>query len=119
MKKNKGGCIVNIGSVVAEHEPPVKWLGYNLGKGNVHLMTKNLAKPLGSKGIRINTVAPGMTETDLTADMPERQRMLLKMNTPLGRLAQPKDIAETVGFLASDSAAHITGQVLHVNGGIY
>lgn len=117
-EKNRGGCVVNIGSVVVD-EPPTKWLGYNLGKGCVHLMTKNLAAALGSKGVRINTVAPGMTETDLTMDMPERQLMLLKMKTPLGKLAQPKEIAETVVFLAGDSAGHITGQVLRVNGGIF
>jgi len=113
-----GGAIVNIGSVVAEYEPPAKWLGYNLGKGCVHLLTKNLAGPLGSRGVRINTVAPGMTETEMTQDMPERQRMLLKMKTPLSRLARPADIASTVAFLAGPGAAHMTGQVLHVNGGV-
>jgi 3-oxoacyl-[acyl-carrier protein] reductase len=115
---NGGGAVVNIGSVVVEHEPPAKWLGYNLGKGCVHLLTKQLATGLGARGVRINTVAPGMTETDMTLDMPERQRMLLKMKTPLGRLARPSDIAATVAFLGGAGAAHVTGQVLQVNGGI-
>lgn len=116
---NGGGAIVNIGSVVAEYEPPVKWLGYNMGKGCIHMLTRNLVAALGAKGIRINTVAPGMTETDMTVDMPERQRMLLKMKTPLGKLAQPGDIAATVAFLAGDAAGHISGQILRVNGGIF
>ncbi|MBC7861114.1 MAG: SDR family oxidoreductase, partial [Burkholderiaceae bacterium] len=118
-ERNGGGAVVNIGSVVAEHEPPPKWLGYNLGKGCIHMMTKNLAASLGTRAVRINTVAPGMTETDMTVDMPERQRMLLKMRTPLGKLAQPRDVAATVAFLASDAASHISGQIVHVNGGIF
>jgi len=113
-----GGTIINIGSTVVDYDPPAKWLGYNLGKGCIHLMTKNLSSSLGAKGIRINTVAPGMTETDMTVDIPERQRMMLKMKTPLSKLAQPGDIAATVAFLASDAARHISGQILRVNGGI-
>lgn len=114
-----GGAVVNIGSVVVDYDPPAKWLGYNLGKGCIHLMTRNLAASLGTKGVRINTVAPGLTETDMTVDMPERQRMLLKMKTPSGRLAAPSDIAATVAFLASEGAGQISGQVLRVNGGIF
>ena len=64
-------------------------------------------------------MAPGITDTEMTLDMPERQKMMLKVKTPLGKLAQTKDIASTVTFLASDSASHITGQVIHVNGGIF
>ncbi|MGB9992640.1 SDR family oxidoreductase [Massilia sp. SM-13] len=114
-----GGAVINIGSVVVDYDPPAKWLGYNLGKGCIHLMTRNLAASLGSKGVRINTVAPGLTETDMTVDMPERQRMLLKMKTPSGRLAAPSDIAATVAFLAGEGAGQISGQVLRVNGGIF
>jgi len=118
LEASGGGAVVNIGSVVVDHEPPSTWLGYTLGKGCIHLMTRNLATALGARRIRINTVAPGMTETDMTADTPDRQRMLLKMKTPLGKLARPEEIAATVAFLGSEAASHVNGQVLRVDGGI-
>jgi len=116
-EKSGGGCVVNLGSVVVD-DPPDKWFGYNLGKGCVHLLTRNLVNILGRKGVRINTVAPGFTETDLTLDIPERQLMMLKMKTPLGKLAEPEEIAKTVVFLTDDASSHVTGQVLKVNGGV-
>jgi 3-oxoacyl-[acyl-carrier protein] reductase len=81
--------------------------------------TKSLAQEVGSRGITVNCVAPGFIDTDMTRELPEAQREALLGRIPLGRLGQPGEIASVVAFLASDAAAYITGETLHVNGGMY
>lgn len=117
MKANQGGSIVNIGSIVSDQSPPPTWLAYNMAKAGLHALTHNLAEVLGPDGIRINTVAPGLTDTAFITDIPEKTRILTKMQTPLRRLAQPEDIAGAVSYLLSDDARHVTGETLRVNGG--
>jgi 3-oxoacyl-[acyl-carrier protein] reductase len=117
MKANKYGSIINIGSIVVDQSPPATWIAYNLAKAGMHALTKNLAEVLGPHHIRINTVAPGLTDTAFITEMPEKSRILTKMHTPLRRLAEAEDIANTVCFLLSDDARHITGETLRINGG--
>ena len=111
------GSIVNITSIAADNIPPAKWLPYTMAKSALVTFTKSLANDYGPKNIRVNCVSPGMTHTELIADIPEKTRMVAKMQTPLRRLATPVDIAETVCFLISDKAAFITGQNIRVCGG--
>jgi len=118
MMKARGGRIVNISSVVAGMGNPGQ-LNYCASKGGVEAMTRSLAREIGSRNITVNAVAPGFIETDMTADLGEDAHAQLTANVPLGRLGQPQDIAAAVCFLASDHASYITGQVLHVNGGMY
>jgi 3-oxoacyl-[acyl-carrier protein] reductase len=82
-------------------------------------MTRSLARELGSRGINVNCIAPGFIETDMTATLPEAQQQALLQQIPLGHLGKPADIAFAVSFLASPRAAYVTGQELHVNGGMY
>ena len=82
-------------------------------------MTRALARELGSRNITVNCVAPGFIETDMTASLSEDQQKALLMQIPLGHLGKPQDIAQAVAFLASPQAAYITGQEIHVNGGMY
>ena len=112
-----GGTIVNIASIVADHIPPAKWLPYSMAKSALVTFTKSLANEYGPKKIRVNCVSPGMTHTELIADIPEKIKMVTKMQTPLRRLATPADIAGTVSFLLSDKASFITGQNIRVCGG--
>lgn len=117
LRARKRGAIVNIGSLVVDQAPPATWIAYSMAKAGLHALTHTLAEVLGPAGIRINTVAPGMTETALTADVPEKTRLLTKMQTPLRRLATPEDIAGVVAFALSAAASHVTGETLRVNGG--
>ena len=117
MKAQKNGAIVNIGSIVNDQSPPPSWIAYNLAKSGMHALTHNLAEILGPEGIRINTVAPGFTDTAFVTEVPEKTRILTKMQTPLRRLADPEDIANTVCFLLSEDAKHSTGETFRVNGG--
>jgi len=118
MMKARSGRIINISSVVAGMGNPGQ-LNYCASKGGVEAMTRSLAREIGSRHITVNAVAPGFIETDMTADLGEEAHAQLTSQVPLGRLGQPEDIAAAVCFLASDAAAYITGQVLHVNGGMY
>jgi len=118
LRKDAGGAIVNIGSMVADQSPPAAWLPYNMAKAGMHALTRNLAVALGPKGVRINTVSPGMTETAMTAEVPEKTRLMTKMQTPLRRLAKPEDVAGAVAYLIGADAAHVTGETLRVNGGL-
>ena len=118
MMRARGGRIINISSVVAGMGNPGQ-LNYCASKGGVEAMTRSLAREVGSRGITINAVAPGFIATDMTADLGEDAHAKLTGQIPLGRLGQPEDIAAAVTFLASDAAGYITGQVLHVNGGMY
>jgi 3-oxoacyl-[acyl-carrier protein] reductase len=92
---------------------------YAAAKAGVAGMTRGLARELASRNITVNCVAPGFIETDMTANLPEAQQQALLTQIPLGQLGRPEDIAHAVAFLASPQAAYITGQELHVNGGMH
>lgn len=111
------GSIVNIGSIYADNVPPARLLVYSMVKSALVSFSRSLAVEYGPKGIRVNTVSPGMTETDLIASVPDKVKMLTKVQTPLRRLASPEDVAGAVGFLFSDKARHITGANIRVCGG--
>jgi len=118
MMKARAGRMINISSVVAGMGNPGQ-LNYCASKGGVEAMTRSLAREIGSRGITVNAVAPGFIETDMTAGLGEEAHAKLTAQVPLGRLGQPEDIAAAVCFLASDAASYITGQVIHVNGGMH
>ena len=111
------GAVVNVGSIYADATPPPQLLGYAAAKAALASATRSLAVEHGPRGIRFNTVAPGMTDTRLISEVPEKARLLSKMQTPLRRLATPEDVANTIAFLLSNDAAHITGETLRVCGG--
>jgi 3-oxoacyl-[acyl-carrier protein] reductase len=117
MMKKRGGAIVNISSVVGVHG---NWgqTNYAASKAGIIGFTKSLARELGSRNIRANVVAPGYVKTALTDVLPEEATAAMIQNTPLGRVAEPEEIAGAVRFLASDQAAFITGEVLLVDGGL-
>jgi 3-oxoacyl-[acyl-carrier protein] reductase len=117
MMKKKGGSIVNISSVVGVHG---NWgqTNYAASKAGIIGFTKSLARELGSRNVRANVVAPGYVKTALTDVLPEEATAAMIQNTPLGRVAEPHDIAGAVRFLASDRASFITGEVLLVDGGL-
>jgi 3-oxoacyl-[acyl-carrier protein] reductase len=118
MMKQRYGRIVNITSVVGASGNPGQ-ANYAAAKAGVAGMTRALARELGSRGITVNCVAPGFIETDMTAKLPEEQQQALLGQIPLGRLGKPADIAYAVAFLASPRAAYMTGQEIHINGGMY
>ena len=117
MMKKRGGSIVNISSVVGVHG---NWgqTNYAASKAGIIGFTKSLARELGSRNIRANVVAPGYVKTQLTDVLPEEATAAMIQNTPLGRVAEPEEIAGAVRFLASDEASFITGEVLLVDGGL-
>jgi 3-oxoacyl-[acyl-carrier protein] reductase len=92
---------------------------YAAAKAGVAGMTRALARELGSRGITVNCVAPGFINTDMTATLPQEQQQALLGQIPLGHLGQPEDVAHAVAYLASSHAGYVTGQELHVNGGMY
>jgi 3-oxoacyl-[acyl-carrier protein] reductase len=118
MLKQKFGRIVNITSVVA-FMGNVGQANYVASKAGLVGLTKALARELAPKGVTVNAVAPGFIETDMTAVLPEKIKEYMLKLIPLGRFGQPEEVAEAVAFLVSDKAAYITGQVIHVNGGMY
>jgi len=118
MLKQKFGRIVNISSVVA-FMGNVGQANYVASKAGLIGLTKTLARELAPKGITVNAVAPGFIETDMTANLPEKIKEYILNLIPLGRFGKPEDVAEAVAFLVSDKASYITGQVIHVNGGMY
>lgn len=118
MTKARWGRIINIGSVVGSMGN-VGQANYAAAKAGLQGFTRALARELGSRAVTVNAVAPGFIDTDMTRELPEAQRDTLLTQIPLGRLGQAKEIAETVAFLASDSAAYITGATIPVNGGMY
>ena len=118
MMKQRYGRIISITSVVGASGNPGQ-ANYAAAKAGVAGMTRALARELGSRGITVNCVAPGFIETDMTAALPEAQQQALLGQNPLGHLGKPEDIAHAVAFLASAKAAYVTGQELHVNGGMF
>ncbi len=118
MMKQRFGRIISITSVVGASGNAGQ-ANYAAAKAGVAGMTRSLAKELGSRGITVNCVAPGFIETDMTAQLPEEQKKALQSQIALGKLGQPQDIANAVVYLASDGAGYVTGQELHVNGGMY
>jgi len=118
MMKAKTGRIINIASVVGASGNAGQ-TNYSAAKAGMIGFTKSLAQEVGSRGITVNAVAPGFIDTDMTKELPEAQRDALLSAIPLARLGQPEEIASAVGFLASDAAAYITGETIHVNGGMY
>jgi 3-oxoacyl-[acyl-carrier protein] reductase len=117
MMKRRGGAIVNMSSVVGVHGNAGQ-TNYAASKAGLIGLTKALAKELGSRGIRVNAIAPGYIATELTEVLPEAARDAILAATPLGRLGDPADVARAVRFLVSDAAAFITGDVLAVDGGL-
>ncbi len=118
MMKARHGRIINIASVVGATGNPGQ-ANYTAAKAGLVGFSKSLAREIGSRGITVNTVAPGFIDTDMTRALPDEQRAALLNNIPLGRLGAAQDIANAVAFLASDAAAYITGDTLHVNGGMH
>ncbi|HEX7113072.1 MAG TPA: 3-oxoacyl-ACP reductase FabG [Mizugakiibacter sp.] len=118
MMKARKGRIVNIASVVGVTGNPGQ-TNYAAAKAGIIAFSKSLAREIGSRGITVNVVAPGFIDTDMTRALGEDQRKALEGQIALGRLGEPADIARAVAFLASPAAAYITGETLHVNGGMY
>ena len=118
MMKARKGRIISIASVVGVTGNPGQ-ANYAAAKAGIIAFSKSLAREIGSRGITVNVVAPGFIDTDMTKALTEDQRNALLPNIALGRLGAPEDIAQAVLFLASPAAAYITGETLHVNGGMY
>ena len=118
MMKQRYGRIINITSVVGASGNPGQ-VNYAASKAGVAGMTRALARELGSRNITVNCIAPGFIETDMTAALTAAQQQTLLAQIPLGHLGKPADVAHAVAFLASPQAGYVTGQELHVNGGMY
>ena len=118
MMKQRCGRIINMASVVGVNGNAGQ-ANYSASKAGLIGLTKTAAKELASRGITVNAIAPGFIETDMTALLSEKARNLMLDQVPLGRPGQPEDVAAVVAFLASESASYLTGQVIHVTGGMY
>ncbi|MEP6940761.1 MAG: 3-oxoacyl-ACP reductase FabG [Rudaea sp.] len=118
MMKARKGRIISIASVVGITGNPGQ-ANYAAAKAGIIAFSKSLAREIGSRGITVNVVAPGFIDTDMTRALGEDQRNGLLAQIALGRLGQPADVAQAVAFLASPAAQYITGETLHVNGGMY
>jgi 3-oxoacyl-[acyl-carrier protein] reductase len=118
MLKQRGGRIINLTSVVGVMGNPGQ-ANYAAAKAGIIGLTKTAAKEVASRGITVNAVAPGFVETDMTHALDPELQGRIRGQIPLGRFATPEEVAELVVFLASDRAAYITGQVIHINGGLW
>jgi 3-oxoacyl-[acyl-carrier protein] reductase len=118
LKQKQGGRIINIGSVVGSMGN-IGQANYVAAKAGLVGLTKALAREVASRGITVNTVSPGFVETEMTAALPDAARQAYLAQIPLGRFGTAAEVAAAVLFLASEGAAYITGQVIHVNGGMW
>ncbi len=118
MIKRRSGWIVNISSVVGQIGN-IGQANYSASKAGIMGFTKTVAREVASRGIRVNAVAPGFIETDMTASLPEKVREKFLEQIPLGRMGKPEEVAEVVYWLCSEGSSYLTGQVIHVNGGLY
>ena len=118
MMKKRNGRIINIGSVVGSMGNAGQ-VNYSTAKAGLLGFTKSLAREIASRGITVNTIAPGFIDTDMTQTLTDEQKEGIFSQVPANRLGKPEEIASTVAFLASDAAAYITGETIHVNGGMY
>jgi 3-oxoacyl-[acyl-carrier protein] reductase len=118
MTKARWGRIINISSVVGSMGNGGQ-SNYSASKAGVEGFARALAKELGSRSITVNTVAPGFIDTDMTKDLPDANKEAMLTQIPLARLGAPEEIAAVVSFLVSDAAGYITGETIHVNGGMY
>jgi len=118
MMKNRYGRVINISSVVGSMGNPGQ-VNYCASKAGIEGFTRSMAAEVGSRGITVNAVAPGFIATDMTDELTDEQKNAMLQNIPVGRYGDVNEVANAVAFLASDKSAYITGQVLHVNGGLY
>lgn len=118
MMKARSGRIVNISSIVGSMGNAGQ-TNYAATKAGVMGFARSLAKEVGSRNITVNSVAPGFIDTDMTRNLPDEQKKALQSGIALGRLGQPEEIANVVKFLCSDAASYVTGETIHVNGGMY
>ena len=117
MKKLGYGKFIFLTSQVTENVPPANWSFYTTAKYSLNGFAKSLAVELAAHNINVNLVSPGMTETNLIADIQEKTKLLVAAKTPLRRLAKTEDIANAISFLASDKSDFMTGETIRVNGG--
>lgn len=113
---NKQGSVVTISSIAVDN-PPLHWSSYVAAKSSIIGLNRSLALEFGPSGIRFNIVSPGTTDTKMISEIPEKTRLLIKMQTPLRQIASPEDVANTIEFLLSDKSKHITGDIIRVCGG--
>lgn len=118
MTRARWGRIINISSVVGSSGNPGQ-TNYCASKAGIEGFTRSLAREIGSRGVTVNAVAPGFIETDMTGNLPEKQVREVLEQIPLQRLGRAQEVAAAVRFLASDGGAYITGETVHVNGGMY
>jgi 3-oxoacyl-[acyl-carrier protein] reductase len=118
MVKQRGGCIVSISSVTGQMGNAGQ-ANYAASKAGIMGFTKTVAREVAGRGITANVVAPGFIDTEMTAALPEKIREGFLQQIPMARMGKPEDVAEAVFWLCSEGAAYVTGQVIHVNGGLY
>ena len=118
MIKERSGRIINISSVVGQIGN-IGQSNYAASKAGILGFTKSVARELATRGITVNAVAPGFINTEMTEKLPDKAKEAFSIQIPMGRIGEPDEVAEAVYWLASEGAAYITGQVIHVNGGLY